>query len=59
MALKQGQHSRIVKMAYNMEIPVHYDREVERYTVTPDQMERLLMLATMSENPFESETNDA
>lgn len=53
--LKPGQHGRIVKMARALDIPVHvgYDRELERYTVTPDQLERLLMLAAMSKNVFE------
>lgn len=55
MALKQGQHSRIVKMARVLDIPVHvtYDREIERYALTPDQIERLMMLAAMADNVFE------
>ena len=56
MALKEGQHGRITKMAHTVNIPVNigYDREIERYTVTPDQLERLLALAVMAgENPFD------
>lgn len=54
MALKAGQHGRIVKMARALELPTpRLDREVERYTLTPDQLERLMMLAAMSHNVFE------
>lgn len=53
MALKQGQHGRIVRITNKMNIMVHYDREVERYTVAPDDLERVLMLAAMSGNVFQ------
>lgn len=59
--LKEGQHGRIVKMAKAVDVPVHvtYDREIERYTVTPDQLERLLALAVMAgENPFAAECGE-
>jgi hypothetical protein len=55
MALKEGQHGRITKMARTVAIGVHvtYNREEERYCVTPDQLERLLALAVMAgKNPF-------
>jgi hypothetical protein len=50
--LKQGQHGRISKMAKTLDMPVHYDREVGRYTLTPEHFERLLMLANMADNVF-------
>jgi hypothetical protein len=53
MALKQGQHSRIVRIANSLDIPVRYDREVECYTLRPEDMERLVMLAAMADNVFE------
>jgi hypothetical protein len=58
MMLKRHQHGRIVKMANTLDIPVRYDREVEQYTLTPDQYERLLMLAVMADNVFEIKPPD-
>lgn len=54
----KGQHGRIRKMAFAVGIHVHvgYDREIERYTLTPDQLEKILQLAVMAgENPFKEQ----
>lgn len=51
--LKQGQHGRIVRMAEKAGVTVAYYREDGRYHMTPDEFEKLLMLAAMSGNVFQ------